>query len=55
MAIVLVEQHTDFALSAAARALVIERGRTAWQGESSALAANERLLERYVGLRVDHG
>jgi branched-chain amino acid transport system ATP-binding protein len=55
MAIVLVEQHSQFALSAATHALVIERGRTAWQGACAALAEDERLLERYVGLRVDQG
>ena len=53
MAVVLVEQHTEIALSLAEQALVVERGRAAWQGSAAALAADPRLLERYVGLRVD--
>ncbi len=53
MATLLVEQHTEIALSLTAETLVIERGRIAWQGASAALARDERLLERYVGMRVD--
>ena len=53
IATLLVEQHTEIALSLAAQALVIERGRIAWQGRSADLAGDERLLERYVGLRID--
>ena len=52
-AIVLVEQHVDMALELAERALVLERGRIAWQGSSRALAGDQALLERYLGLRVD--
>ena len=55
IAMLLVEQHTEIALSLAAQALVVERGRIAWQGASAALAGDEHLLERYVGLRVDQG
>jgi len=51
MAAVLVEQHTAFALSLAREAVVIERGRIAHRGAARALAADEALLERYVGLR----
>ena len=53
IATLLVEQHTEIALSLTERALVIERGRIAWEGTSAALARDEALLERYVGLRVD--
>jgi branched-chain amino acid transport system ATP-binding protein len=53
IATLLVEQHTDLALSLTREALLIERGRVAWAGSSAALAADESLLERYVGLRVE--
>lgn len=52
-ALLLVEQHADIALALTSDALVIERGRVAWQGSAACLAGDERLLERYVGLRVD--
>jgi branched-chain amino acid transport system ATP-binding protein len=51
MAVILVEQHVELALSLAREAIVIERGRIAHQGPSDALLADESLLERYVGLR----
>ena len=51
MAVILVEQHVELALSLASDALVIERGRVAHRGASDALLADEGLLERYVGLR----
>jgi len=51
MAAILVEQHTELALSLAREAIVIERGRVAHQGSAGALAADDALLERYVGLR----
>jgi branched-chain amino acid transport system ATP-binding protein len=53
IATLLVEQHTEIALSLTRDALVIERGRVAWSGSSAALARDPALLERYVGLRVD--
>ena len=53
IATLLVEQHTEIALSLAAQALVLERGRVAWQGSSAELAGDRQLLERHVGLRVD--
>ena len=53
IATLLVEQHTEIALSLAAQALVLERGRIAWQGSSAELAGDRRLLERHVGLRVE--
>ena len=51
MAAILVEQHTELALSLAQEAVVIERGRIAHRGAAGALAKDEALLERYVGLR----
>ena len=50
MAAILVEQHTELALSLAREAVVIERGRIAHRGATEALAADKALLERYVGL-----
>jgi branched-chain amino acid transport system ATP-binding protein len=47
---ILVEQHAEIALSLTEQALVIERGRIAHRGASRALLADERLLERYVGV-----
>jgi branched-chain amino acid transport system ATP-binding protein len=51
MAVILVEQHVELALSLAREAIVIERGRIAHQGSSETLLADETLLERYVGLK----
>jgi branched-chain amino acid transport system ATP-binding protein len=50
VAMILVEQHAEIALSLTEQALVIERGRIAYRGASRALLADERLLERYVGV-----
>ena len=51
MAMILVEQHAEIALSLTEQALVIERGRVAHAGRSAELLANETLLERYVGVQ----
>jgi branched-chain amino acid transport system ATP-binding protein len=51
-ATVLVEQHTDIALSLSRDAVVIERGRIVHRAESAAFAQDTETLERYVGLRV---
>ena len=50
VAMLLVEQHAEIALSLTEQALVIERGRIAYRGASRELAGDERLLERYVGV-----
>ncbi len=50
VAMILVEQHAEIALSLTTQALVLERGRIAHAGASRELAADERLLERYVGV-----
>jgi len=50
VAMILVEQHAEIALSLTAQALVIERGRVAHRGASRELLADQRLLERYVGV-----
>lgn len=51
-ATVLVEQHTDIALSLSRDAVVIERGRIVHRAESAVFALDTETLERYVGLRV---
>ena len=51
MAMVLVEQHAEIALSLTEQALVIERGRIAHAAASAELAADQALLERYVGVQ----
>ena len=51
MAMILVEQHAEIALSLTEQALVIERGRIAHAGPSAELLSNEKLLERYVGVQ----
>ena len=50
MAAVLVEQHTDLALSLTQDALVIERGTIAHRARSAEFARDTATLERYVGL-----
>jgi branched-chain amino acid transport system ATP-binding protein len=50
MAAVLVEQHTELALSLTQDALVIERGTIAHSARSADFARDTATLERYVGL-----
>ena len=50
MAMLLVEQHADLALSLASRALVMERGRIVHDGPSAALAADRAMLDHWVGV-----
>jgi len=52
MAMVLVEQHTDVALSLTQDAVVLERGSVAHRARSAEFAADSETLERYVGLKV---
>jgi len=52
VAVILVEQHAEIALSLTEQALVIERGRIAHRGASRELLADEALLERYVGVQA---
>jgi branched-chain amino acid transport system ATP-binding protein len=52
MATVLVEQHTDVALSLTQDAVVLERGTVAHRARSAEFAADTETLERYVGLKV---
>jgi branched-chain amino acid transport system ATP-binding protein len=52
IAMILVEQHAEIALSLTEQALVIERGRIAHRGPSRELLADPALLERYVGVQA---
>jgi branched-chain amino acid transport system ATP-binding protein len=51
-ALILVEQHTEMALSLTEAAAVIERGSIAHRARSADFARDAQTLERYVGLRV---
>jgi branched-chain amino acid transport system ATP-binding protein len=51
MAILLVEQHTKFALRLTERALVLDRGQVAHAGTSADLLADGALLDRLIGMR----
>jgi branched-chain amino acid transport system ATP-binding protein len=52
IAIILVEQHTEFALELTAEAIVLERGAIAHRASSRELQDDTATLERLVGLRV---
>jgi branched-chain amino acid transport system ATP-binding protein len=51
-AIILVEQHTEVALSLTREAMVIERGTIALRGASHALLADQASLDRLIGLNL---
>ena len=51
-AIILVEQHTDVALSLAQEAIVIERGTIGLRGPSKALLNDQTSLDRLIGLNL---
>jgi branched-chain amino acid transport system ATP-binding protein len=51
-AAILVEQHTEIALSHTADALVLERGRIVHRARSAEFAKDAARLERFVGLRI---
>jgi branched-chain amino acid transport system ATP-binding protein len=50
---ILVEQHTEIALSLTQSAVVMERGRIVHRATSAALAADQATLDRLIGLRVE--
>jgi branched-chain amino acid transport system ATP-binding protein len=52
IAIILVEQHTDLALSMTQNALVLERGSVVHRASSADLSQDTATLDRLVGLRV---
>jgi branched-chain amino acid transport system ATP-binding protein len=53
VATILVEQHTDIALSLTQDAVVIERGRIVHRAASAELARDPEMTERVLGLRVN--
>jgi branched-chain amino acid transport system ATP-binding protein len=52
IAMILVEQHTEIALSLTEQALVIERGRIVHRARSAELARDPEMAERVLGLNV---
>ncbi|HVP67141.1 MAG TPA: ABC transporter ATP-binding protein [Anaeromyxobacteraceae bacterium] len=50
VAVLLVEQNTEHALSIATRGYVLESGRVVLEGSGTELLANERVREAYLGL-----
>ena len=50
MAVILVEQHAHQILPLMRQAIVLERGRVAYQGTSEALDADPALLDRLLGV-----
>jgi branched-chain amino acid transport system ATP-binding protein len=52
MATILVEQHTEVALSLTQEAIVIERGRIVHRARSADFARDAETLERFVGLKL---
>ncbi len=50
MAIILVEQHAHQILPITRQAMVLERGRVAFQGASGELIADPALLDRFLGV-----
>jgi branched-chain amino acid transport system ATP-binding protein len=51
LTVILVEQHTRFALSLTEQVMVLERGRTVHAGPSDALLNDISALDRLVGMR----
>jgi len=52
MAVILVEQHAHQILPLTRHAVVLERGKVAWQGTSEALSADPALLDRLIGVNA---
>lgn len=52
MALVLVEQHAEMALSLTDDAVIIERGMIAHRAPSAELARDQATLDRYIGLNL---
>jgi branched-chain amino acid transport system ATP-binding protein len=52
LAIVLVEQHAELTLELTDRAMVLDRGKTVWQGASEQLLADPAKLSSLIGLEV---
>ncbi|MDB5407463.1 MAG: transporter ATP-binding protein [Rhodospirillales bacterium] len=52
-ALVLVEQHSDIALSLTENAIVMERGTIVYRAPSRELLDDQATLDRFIGLRID--
>lgn len=53
MGIVLVEQHAELALELTERAIVLDRGKARWEGESKVLLHDPDQLAQLIGLGAD--
>lgn len=54
MAVIIVEQHAELALSLAEQAILLERGRIVHRARSAELRKDKVTLERYIGLSVSN-
>jgi len=52
MTIILVEQQIERALNFADRVMVVERGRTSWEGSSGELKSDRALVNRLLGVGI---
>ena len=55
MALILVEQHAEIALSLTRDAMILERGIVAHKSRSSDLLRDRAVLDRYLGLQIGDG
>jgi branched-chain amino acid transport system ATP-binding protein len=54
VAVILVEQHAEIALSLTDRAIVLERGSIVHRARSQDLLKDHAALDRLIGLRLAH-
>jgi len=54
-ALILVEQHSDIALSLTDDAIVMERGAIVYRAASRDILNDQATLDRFIGLRIDDG
>jgi branched-chain amino acid transport system ATP-binding protein len=52
MTIILVEQQIERALNFADRVMVVERGRSVWEGVSADLKSDRSLVNRLLGVGI---
>ena len=55
IALVLVEQHAEVALSLTSEAIIVERGVVAHRARSADLLGDRETLDRYLGLKLGEG
>jgi branched-chain amino acid transport system ATP-binding protein len=51
LAVMLIEHDIDLALEVSDRVLVLDEGRIVWEGTSEELAADDDVVDRYIGVR----